>query len=194
MIPSNEPMLTAAELVARLHSSPERVVARMSYQEQKALLERVLLGTATISEAAGAALLDALRLMPDDLGAAIQRIESIRRRNIEGRQAWEKLQVIDAAMKEPIALLNAKAVEVFGPEWELVRPIPFYVDWDSDRVEVQNAPVLQPLADAVTAAMQGRNALSRIAQMIEDQVRDVALFELADRRHELAVEAARRAS
>lgn len=184
--------LTGAQLVAVLNNTPERVVARMSFQEQKNLLERIILGEATVTEAVGAALLDALRLQPHEMGAAIERIENLRRRNCAGRANWERLQVIEAGMKEPLDALTAKAVEVFGPEWELVRPIPFYVDWDSDRVELQNAPVLQPLADAVTAAMQGRNAVARFAQMIEAQVADAAILELADRRRELAQDAARR--
>lgn len=186
--------LTGTQLVAALNNSPQAVVARMSYQEQCTLLQRICFGEATVTEPIGAALLAALRVQPQEVGAALAHVEQIRRRNREGRQAWEKLQLIDKAMAEPLAALNAKAVEVFGPEFELVRPICFYVDWDSDRVEVQNAPVLQPLADAVTAAMQGRNAVARVAQMIEQQLDVRDLLALVDRRRELAGEAARRAS
>lgn len=190
----NEKQLSATELVAALSNSPERVVARMSYQEQCALLQRICFGETAVTEPIGAALLAALRVQPQEVGAALAHVEQIRRRNAEGLVAYKRLVEIDKAMAEPLAALTAKAVEVFGPEFELVRPICFYVDWDSDRVEVQNAPVLQPLADAVTAAMAGRNAVSRVAQMIEQQLDVRDLLALVDRRRELAGEAARRAS
>ena len=186
--------LTGAQLGAALNNTPQAVVARMSYQEQCALLQRICFGEATVTEPIGAALLEALRIQPQEVGAALAHVEEIRRKNAAGLVAYKRLVEIDAAMKEPLAALNAKVIEVFGPEWELIQPPVFYVDWNWDRVELQNAPVLQPLADAVTAAMQGRNAVARVAQMIEQQLDVRELLALVDRRRELAAEAARRAS
>ena len=192
MSASNE--LTGPELIDRLRNRPEAVVARMSYQEQCGLLQRICFGEATVTEPIGAALLEALRLQPHEVSAALAHVEEIRRRNAEGLAAYKRLVEINEAAKEPLAALNAKVIEVFGPEWELIRPIPFYVDWDGDRVELQNAPVLQPLADAVTAVLQGRAAVSRVAQMIEQQLDIHDLLALAGRRRELAADAARRSA
>lgn len=190
----NERMLTAAELVAALNQSPQAVVARMSHDERKGLLQDICLGATTVTEPIGAALLEALRLQPQEVGAALAHVEQIRRKNAEGLVAWERLEEFEAALKPLIEALTAKAVEVFGPEWELIRPIPFSIDWNWDRVDVNNAPVLQPLADAVTAAMQGRNLVARVAQRFEQQLDVRDLLALVDRRRELAAEAARRAS
>lgn len=190
----NEKPLSATELVAVLHNSPERVVARMSYPEQKALLASVVLGEAKVSEAVGAALLDALRLQPQDVGKAIEHVANMRRRNIEGRQSWEQLQAINAALKPKIEALTEKTVEVFGPDFELIRPPVFEIDYRRDLCEVFNAPILQPLADEVTEAMAGYAEAARFAQPFEEQVTCGDLFDLADRRRESASDAARRAS
>ncbi len=186
--------LDGAQLVAVLNNSPRAVVARMSHEQRKRLLQHLCFGEATVTEPIGAALLEALRLQVHEVAAALAHVDEIRRRNAEGTVAYKRLVEIDEAAKEPLAALNAKAIEVFGPEWELIRPVPYFVDWDGDRVELQNAPVLQPFADAVTAALQGRAAVSRVAQMIEQQLDIHDLLALVDRRRELAGEAARRAS
>ena len=190
---TNEKQLSATELVAVLHNSPDRIVGRMSYQEQKTLLGRVVLGEATITAPVGAALLTALLLEPSDVAKAIDHVEATRRRNIEGRKNWERLQVIEAGMKEPLAALTAKAVELFGEDYEVIRPPVFEVDYQRDCCTA-GSPALAPLAEAVSAAMTGRYEVARFALMIEDQVTCGDLFGLADRRRELAADAARRAS
>lgn len=186
--------LNINELLSALDARPEAVVARMPFKERLALLERVVLGREAISEEMGRALLSALHLETREVAAALAKVQRTRRENEEGRLAWEQLQKIEERMKEPVAALTAKAVEVFGPDWEGIRPIPFSIDYESDRVWLSNAPVLEPLADAVTEAMQDRAPLARIARRFEEEpdVRD--LLALCERRRESAEDAARRAS
>lgn len=190
----NAPQLTGAQLVAALNNTAQAQVARMGFEQQCALLQRVCFGEVTVTEPIGAALLEALRLRPEEVGTALAHVEEIKRKNADGLEAWARLEKIEEAIKPLIEELTAKAVETFGPEWELIRPPVFTVDWFGDSVVVQNAPVLQPLADAVTAAMQGRAAIARVAQRFEEQLDVRELLALADRRRELAADAARRAS
>lgn len=187
-----ESKLSAKALAEALHNTAARVVARMTYEAQRSLLSDLVLGRAMLALDDGAALLEALQVEPIELAKAVQKVEETRVRAVAQAEHYKRRLEIDAAMVEPEAALIAETERLFGEDWQSMRPLPLEIEYQRERVELFNAPLLRPLADALEAAMVGYAEASQFGRMMPDEPECAELLAIVDRRHERAAEQARR--